>query len=929
MKKSLIFLMLVLASLTVRAETYTSGSPGITAWDPILPETAAVDWGDSVCTPGTSIGLDADWQNPHAAFTSPWAGYFGAAAYHPWIGYLNATWMNAWANADSNQSGGPSGHNWTKYALDVTGEGDFIVQLMADNCSWIYIDGELVGYQDDNWGPGWNESGIESLTYPVTLSGTHTLEFIIYDGGGAAGGAFVLETDTGQVELNDTDEDGLTDNQEQLYGTDPEVADTDGDGVNDGDEVAAGTDPLAVAVNASRTPWQQHEGLEVGPGNPYGIVPITCSTGTHGDPCIYDDSAGLPATNDPDWFNAPDPDVIGFGNNGASKLGGYACLRAADFNYFQTLVNIPAGMNVTEFTIDFSEMDDGSRVSICNSEVSDESGCQVIEGSYVYLGRTGTTNLAPFVVPGEINRVVVTQVDDCAVGNKIRYAVVTLNGETIDVFNLDIAQITDTQETGNTHTVTATLRNQDDEPQAGVEVTFTVVDGTNPGLIGMATTDENGRASVSYTGNDIGFDTIQASVDDNGTLRQSNLVVVEWTEPPNAPPVALCQDVSANTDGGMCSVSVSVDNGSNDPDGDLVTTSQVPAGPYAPGETSVILTASDGELDASCPAIVTVTDDENPSVTCPASVTVEATGASGAEAIFGDASADDNCPGVTVSCSATSGATFALGNTPFTCTATDLAGKASTCDASVTVVDTTPPAITLPSVPETEATGSDGAAVSFSATATDIVDGTVPVNCVPPSGSTFALGTTTVACDSSDAAGNTSSGSFAVTVVDTTPPDITASLTKKRGKLVVNFSATDLVDPDPTVNAVFDIDGCQRTLQARDGQRIKFERDDECEIERDDGVLEIEAGALSLVVTATDASGNSASVTVAAPASPKSGKSDKSDKSKKSDKSNKSDKSKKGKKGKKSDKSKKAKNSDKSDKSKKGKKGKKGMKSDK
>jgi peroxiredoxin len=43
---------------------------------------------------------------------------------------------------------------------------------------------------------------------------------------------------------NDSDGDGLTDDQELELGTDPDDADTDGDGVSDWDEVVAGTDPL-------------------------------------------------------------------------------------------------------------------------------------------------------------------------------------------------------------------------------------------------------------------------------------------------------------------------------------------------------------------------------------------------------------------------------------------------------------------------------------------------------------------------------------------------------------------------------------------------------------------------------------------------------------------------------------------------------------
>ncbi len=55
-----------------------------------------------------------------------------------------------------------------------------------------------------------------------------------------------LELEAGPVVEIDTDNDGLTDDEELALGTDPTLADTDGDGVNDGDEVAAGEDPLTA-----------------------------------------------------------------------------------------------------------------------------------------------------------------------------------------------------------------------------------------------------------------------------------------------------------------------------------------------------------------------------------------------------------------------------------------------------------------------------------------------------------------------------------------------------------------------------------------------------------------------------------------------------------------------------------------------------------
>ena len=89
-------------------------------------------------------------------------------------------------------------------------------------------------------------------------------------------------------------------------------------------------------------------------------------------------------------------------------------------------------------------------------------------------------------------------------------------------------------------------------------------------------------------------------------------------------------------------------------------------------------------------------------------------------------------------------------------------------------VDTTAPVLALPSNLVVEATGPGGAAATYAASANDDVDGAVPVTLSPASGSTFPLGTTTVNASASDVAGNTASGSFTVTVQDTTAPVITS-----------------------------------------------------------------------------------------------------------------------------------------------------------
>ncbi|HPG29095.1 MAG TPA: hypothetical protein PLW10_25910, partial [Myxococcota bacterium] len=52
----------------------------------------------------------------------------------------------------------------------------------------------------------------------------------------------------------DPDSDGLTNLEEQGYGTNPTLADTDGDGFGDGAEIAASTDPLDPGSNPGSPP---------------------------------------------------------------------------------------------------------------------------------------------------------------------------------------------------------------------------------------------------------------------------------------------------------------------------------------------------------------------------------------------------------------------------------------------------------------------------------------------------------------------------------------------------------------------------------------------------------------------------------------------------------------------------------------------------
>jgi hypothetical protein len=132
----------------------------------------------------------------------------------------------------------------------------------------------------------------------------------------------------------------------------------------------------------------------------------------------------------------------------------------------------------------------------------------------------------------------------------------------------------------------------------------------------------------------------------------------------------------------------------------------------------------------------------------------------------------------------------------------------------VQVPDTTPPVLVVPDDLTVEATGPTGAAVTFTATATDDVDGTVPVSCSPASGGTFPLGDTTVTCNASDSKGNEATASFTVTVSDTTAPVTGLTLTGPAGNgdwfvgdVLAELDCTDTVSAcDATWYALDDAD---------------------------------------------------------------------------------------------------------------------------
>lgn len=193
----------------------------------------------------------------------------------------------------------------------------------------------------------------------------------------------------------------------------------------------------------------------------------------------------------------------------------------------------------------------------------------------------------------------------------------------------------------------------------------------------------------------------------------------------------------------------------------------------------------------SCPADIAVSNDTNQ---CGANVSYTAPSGAGC--------------GI-VTCDHPSGSFFGVGNTMVTCTSS--AGPS--CSFKVTVNDTQAPTISCPAnITVNAPSGSCSATVNFAVTASDNC-GVPTVVTSKASGSVFPLGTTMVMATATDAAGNSRSCSFAVTVKDVTPPVITLNgqtitlwppnhkyTTVKVADLVA--SASDLCDPGVNLSSV-------------------------------------------------------------------------------------------------------------------------------
>jgi hypothetical protein len=191
-------------------------------------------------------------------------------------------------------------------------------------------------------------------------------------------------------------------------------------------------------------------------------------------------------------------------------------------------------------------------------------------------------------------------------------------------------------------------------------------------------------------------------------------------------------------------------------------------------------------------------------------ITREAESAKGAVVEFVVTAQGGRDPNPVVECDKKSGSVFPLGPNHVRCIASNKYGERAEGGLYIYVYDTGLPVIHVPSRIVVEAENENGTIVEYEASASDVVDGPVPVHCDPKSGSRFPIGVNRVVCTVSDSSGSFSSESFEIEVTTKAPEprtlaihvpaNITAEAQSAEGSAVTfTVTADGTGDPSPAI----------------------------------------------------------------------------------------------------------------------------------
>ncbi|MGB3607523.1 HYR domain-containing protein [Psychroserpens sp.] len=349
-------------------------------------------------------------------------------------------------------------------------------------------------------------------------------------------------------------------------------------------------------------------------------------------------------------------------------------------------------------------------------------------------------------------------------------------------------------------------------------------------VLGTPTTSDNcavvtvtNDAPTSYP---VGNTTVIWTVtDQSGNTNTCNQIV---TVTDNVDPVITCpSNITQDTDAGLCSAIVTYALPTAT-DCSTVTITQIDGTGLSAGSVFPIGTTTleyqaldDTNLLDTCTFTITVIDNENPTVTAPMDVTASTdVGACGANISIANATVTDNCAGSALSWEMT-GVTlltgtdqvgtqsFNIGITTITYTVADASGNTSTDTMEVVVADDEDPVITAPA-DITISAGVNCQVNSLSLGAASSGDNcgvaNVTNDAVPP----YVVGDTVVTWTVTDNAGNTSTDTQTITVVDDIAPTLTLPST------IINANTSEEGDyncsVDISIPAVTATDNCSGSM---------------------------------------------------------------------------------------------------------------------
>ena len=277
--------------------------------------------------------------------------------------------------------------------------------------------------------------------------------------------------------------------------------------------------------------------------------------------------------------------------------------------------------------------------------------------------------------------------------------------------------------------------------------------------------------------------------DYSGSWQSSPLGIftATFTDPASGATVTAAENITASTDPGECSAEITVPDVSYSGTGISWTMTGAHSGSgdgqvgtfiFSKGQTTITYTVTDSTSSAEDVVVITVTDDQKPTINTPTDVSVntDSNNCTASGVSLGTPTTSDNCGVKNVANDAPS--VFPLGTTTVTWTVTDDSDNTQTATQTVTVKDTQKPTISAPADKTVNSDNGKCTTSGVSLGTPTTSDNCGVKNVANDAPSVFPLGTTTVTWTVTDDSDNTQTATQTVTVKDTQKPTISAPADK-------------------------------------------------------------------------------------------------------------------------------------------------------